>query len=75
MLGGKPVSLSDIDIRAVNTSLVINNEQRAKGAANQVMGNPLIARGVASKQATRIWRRIGTWRRDSFRGHAQRSAG
>lgn len=43
VLGGKPVSLSDIDILAVNTSLVINNEQRAKGAANQVMGNPLIA--------------------------------
>lgn len=41
VIGKTPVLLRDIDICAVNTTLVINGETRAKGAADQVMGNPL----------------------------------
>jgi 2-oxo-hept-3-ene-1,7-dioate hydratase/2-keto-4-pentenoate hydratase len=43
VLGGNPVSLHDIDIRAVNCSLIINEEERAKGMASEVLGNPLSA--------------------------------
>lgn len=43
IIGKTPVLLRDIDICAINTSLVINGEERAKGAADQVMGNPLSA--------------------------------
>ena len=43
VIGQTPVLLRDIDICAVNTSLVINGEERAKGASDQVMGNPLSA--------------------------------
>jgi 2-oxo-hept-3-ene-1,7-dioate hydratase/2-keto-4-pentenoate hydratase len=43
VLGGNRVSLDDIDIRAVNSSLIINEEERAKGVASEVLGNPLSA--------------------------------
>jgi 2-oxo-hept-3-ene-1,7-dioate hydratase/2-keto-4-pentenoate hydratase len=43
VLGGNPVSLHDIDILAVNCSLIINEEERAKGVASEVLGNPLYA--------------------------------
>jgi 2-oxo-hept-3-ene-1,7-dioate hydratase/2-keto-4-pentenoate hydratase len=43
VLGGNPVSLHDIDIRAVTCSLVVNDEERANGMASEVLGNPLSA--------------------------------
>lgn len=43
ILGGNPASLYDIDIRSVNSSLIINEEERAKGATSAVLGNPLTA--------------------------------
>ena len=43
VLGGKPSSVYDIDVRSVNSSLIINEEERAKGAASAVLGNPLTA--------------------------------
>jgi len=43
VLGKNPVSLHDIDILAVNCSLTINEEERAKGVASEVLGNPLYA--------------------------------
>jgi len=43
VLGGNPVSLHDIDIRAINCSLIINEQERAKGMAPAVLGNPVSA--------------------------------
>jgi len=43
VLGGNPVSLRDVDIRAVNGSLMINGEVREQGSAAEVLGNPLSA--------------------------------
>ena len=43
VLGGNPTSLNDIDIRAVSCSLIINEAERAKGTASEVLGNPLSA--------------------------------
>jgi len=43
VLGGNPVSLYDIDIRSVSSNLVINGEERARGAASEVLGHPLTA--------------------------------
>jgi 2-oxo-hept-3-ene-1,7-dioate hydratase/2-keto-4-pentenoate hydratase len=43
VLGGNPVSLRDIDIRAVGGSLIINGEVREQGTAAEVLGNPLTA--------------------------------
>jgi 2-oxo-hept-3-ene-1,7-dioate hydratase/2-keto-4-pentenoate hydratase len=43
VLGGNPFSLHDIDIRSIECSLIINEEERAKGIASEVLGNPLSA--------------------------------
>ena len=43
VLGRNPVSLHDIDILSVNSSLIINGEERAKGVASEVLGNPVSA--------------------------------
>ena len=43
VLGVNAVSLNDIDILSVNSSLIINGEERAKGVASEVLGNPVSA--------------------------------
>jgi 2-keto-4-pentenoate hydratase len=43
VLGGNPVSLLDIDIRAIRGSLLINGEVREEGSSDAVLGNPLTA--------------------------------
>ena len=43
VLGVNAVSLNDIDILSVNSSLIINGEERAKGVASEVLGNPASA--------------------------------
>jgi 2-oxo-hept-3-ene-1,7-dioate hydratase/2-keto-4-pentenoate hydratase len=43
VLGGNPMRLEDIDIRAVAGSLLINGEVREQGSASAVLGNPLTA--------------------------------
>lgn len=41
MVGGNPVSLLDVDPRAVSGSLYINGELEQSGVASAVMGNPV----------------------------------
>jgi 2-oxo-hept-3-ene-1,7-dioate hydratase/2-keto-4-pentenoate hydratase len=43
VLGINAVSLNDIDTLSVRSSLIINEEERAKGMASEVLGNPLTA--------------------------------
>ena len=43
VLGVNAISLHDIDISSVNSSLIINEEERAKGTASEVLGNPISA--------------------------------
>jgi 2-oxo-hept-3-ene-1,7-dioate hydratase/2-keto-4-pentenoate hydratase len=43
VLGVNAVSLNDIDILSVKSSLIINEEERAKGMAPEVLGNPIAA--------------------------------
>ncbi len=43
ILGGNPVALTDIDVRAVQGSMIINGEEREQGPASAVLGNPLTA--------------------------------
>lgn len=43
VLGGNPRRLTDIDIRAVGASLVINGELEDSGLSSAVMGNPVVA--------------------------------
>ena len=43
VLGRNRVSLHDIDIPTVNSSLTINDEERAKGVASEVLGDPVSA--------------------------------
>ena len=43
VLGVNAVSLNDIDILSVKSSLIINGEERAKGVASEVLGNPASA--------------------------------
>ena len=43
VLGVNAFSLNDIDILSVKSSLIINEEERAKGMASEVLGNPIVA--------------------------------
>ena len=43
VLGGRPVRLTDIDIRRVSASLLINGDIMETGSAAAVMGNPINA--------------------------------
>lgn len=43
VLGGNPMPLNTLDVRAVQGSLIINDEVREQGQANAVLGNPLNA--------------------------------
>jgi len=43
VLGGRPVTLTDIDIRRVSASLLINGDIMETGSAAAVMGNPINA--------------------------------
>jgi 2-keto-4-pentenoate hydratase len=43
VLGGNPVDLKAIDIRAIKGDLVINGEVRESGSSREVLGNPLTA--------------------------------
>ena len=43
VLGGNPMSLTDIDIRRVHGELVINGDSKQAGYADAVLGNPLNA--------------------------------
>jgi len=43
VLGGRPVKLTDIDIRRVSASLLINGDTMETGSAQAVMGNPINA--------------------------------
>jgi len=43
VLGGRPVRLTDIDIRRVSASLLINGDITETGSAAAVMGNPINA--------------------------------
>ncbi len=43
ILGGNPIALNDIDVRAVQGSMIINGEEREQGPASAVLGNPLTA--------------------------------
>ncbi|TFH67441.1 4-oxalocrotonate decarboxylase [Gammaproteobacteria bacterium LSUCC0057] len=52
VLGGRPRKIHELDLRAVNGSLLINGEQRESGCSSAVLGNPLTAvRWLASKMA------------------------
>jgi 2-oxo-hept-3-ene-1,7-dioate hydratase/2-keto-4-pentenoate hydratase len=43
VLGGRPVRLTDIDVRRVSASLLINGDTMETGSAQAVMGNPINA--------------------------------
>ncbi len=43
VLGGNPIALNDIDVRAVTGCLEINGDVREQGCADAVLGNPLTA--------------------------------
>ena len=43
VLGGRPVRLTDIDVRRVSASLLINGDTMESGSAQAVMGNPINA--------------------------------
>ena len=43
VLGGRPMTLTDIDVRRVSASLLINGDTMESGSAQAVMGNPINA--------------------------------
>ncbi|MFV0278034.1 MAG: 2-keto-4-pentenoate hydratase [Parahaliea sp.] len=43
VLGGNPIKLDSIDVRAVRGDLLINGEVRERGISDAVLGNPLTA--------------------------------
>lgn len=43
VLGGKPVSLSDVDLRAITMSMTVNGEERSSGVGAACLGHPLHA--------------------------------
>jgi len=43
VLGGRPMKLTDLDLRSVDGALLINGEELESGSASAVLGNPLNA--------------------------------